>query len=237
MIENQYSPEFVKGLFNRMSSSYERMNYITSFGFSIRWRRQSIKVLETNLPSPQIIDLLAGMGETWHSLKTNFPDATISALDFSEEMIKRAKAKNQNAFNGSINVLQQDILNNKLPANHYDIVCCAYGLKTFNEEQLKQLAIETKRILKPGGAFSFVEVSKPEGRIMQLLYGFYLGKIIPIIGNLLLANATEYKMLWHYTNNFINAKRAKNIFEEVGLSTNYKSYFFGCATGIDGKKK
>lgn len=42
-MENIYDPEFVKGLFNRMSNSYERMNFITSFGFSIRWRRQFLK--------------------------------------------------------------------------------------------------------------------------------------------------------------------------------------------------
>ena len=28
-----YDPAFVKGLFNRMSRSYERMNYVASFGF------------------------------------------------------------------------------------------------------------------------------------------------------------------------------------------------------------
>ncbi|MBD1426148.1 class I SAM-dependent methyltransferase [Sphingobacterium arenae] len=40
-----YEPAFVKKMFNRMSSSYERMNYITSFGFSIRWRRQFLEKL------------------------------------------------------------------------------------------------------------------------------------------------------------------------------------------------
>ncbi|MGV0947330.1 class I SAM-dependent methyltransferase [Empedobacter falsenii] len=40
-----YDPTFVKKLFNKMSNSYERMNYITSFGFSIIWRKQFIKAL------------------------------------------------------------------------------------------------------------------------------------------------------------------------------------------------
>ena len=43
MENNIYNPEYVKGLFNKMSSSYERMNFITSFGFSIRWRRQFLE--------------------------------------------------------------------------------------------------------------------------------------------------------------------------------------------------
>ncbi|MBK9499076.1 MAG: class I SAM-dependent methyltransferase [Leptospiraceae bacterium] len=53
----------------------------------------------------------------------------------------------------------------------------------YNPEQLKTLAIETNRILKPGGKFSFVEVSKPESFILKFFYGFYLGNIIPILGN------------------------------------------------------
>lgn len=45
MEDNIYNLEYVKGLFNRMSSSYERVNYITSFGFSIRWRKQFLQTL------------------------------------------------------------------------------------------------------------------------------------------------------------------------------------------------
>ncbi|MBP9162914.1 MAG: class I SAM-dependent methyltransferase, partial [Leptospiraceae bacterium] len=173
MTENIYNPEFVKGLFNRMSSSYERMNYITSFGFSIRWRRQFLDSIPSTEEKVEIMDLLTGMGENWESVRRKFQNANVSALDFSEEMIKSAELKNKKHFNRNILVLQEDILQNTLPSNHYDIVICAFGLKTFNPEQLKTLAIETNRILKPGGKFSFVEVSKPESFILKFFYGFY----------------------------------------------------------------
>jgi ubiquinone/menaquinone biosynthesis C-methylase UbiE len=35
-----YDQKYVAQLFDEMSASYERMNYITSFGFSKRWRDQ-----------------------------------------------------------------------------------------------------------------------------------------------------------------------------------------------------
>lgn len=54
---------------------------------------------------------------------------------------------------------------------------------------------ETKRILKPGGQFSFIEVSKPNNKLLKLFYGFYLGKLIPILSRLFLGNPEEYKML------------------------------------------
>lgn len=236
MENNIYNPEYVKGLFNKMSSSYERMNFITSFGFSIRWRRQFLETFKQTQHKAEIIDLLTGMGETWNATKNKLPNSTLTVLDFSDGMLKYAKQKSETKYNNEIIVLQQDILKNKLPSNHYDFVTCAFGLKTFNDEQLNVLALETKRILKSGGQFSFIEVSKPNNRILKTLYGFYLGKIIPILGRLLLGNPEEYKMLWQYTNKFDNAKRATEIFTKTGLTTKFYSYFYGCATGFYGTK-
>lgn len=236
MENNIYNPEYVKGLFNKMSSSYERMNFITSFGFSIRWRRQFLETFKQTQHKAEIIDLLTGMGETWNATKNKLSNSTLTVLDFSDGMLKYAKQKSETKYNNEIILLQQDILKNKLPSNHYDFVTCAFGLKTFNDEQLNVLALETKRILKSGGQFSFIEVSKPNNRILKTLYGFYLGKIIPILGRLLLGNPEEYKMLWQYTNKFDNAKKATEIFADTGLKTEFNSYFYGCATGFYGTK-
>lgn len=236
MENNIYNPEYVKGLFNKMSSSYERMNFITSFGFSIRWRRQFLETFKQTKQKVEIIDLLTGMGETWNATKVKLPNSNLTVLDFSDGMLKYARQKSETKFNNEIIVLQQDILNNQLPSNYYDFVTCAFGLKTFNEEQIHILARETKRILKKDGQFSFVEVSKPNSKILKTLYGFYLGKIIPIFGRILLGNPEEYRMLWQYTNKFDNAKTATEIFTKAGLTTKFNSYFYGCATGFYGTK-
>jgi len=58
MTENIYNSEFVKKLFNNMSSSYERMNFITSFGFSIRWRSQFIQHFKSTQENIEIIDFI-----------------------------------------------------------------------------------------------------------------------------------------------------------------------------------
>lgn len=236
MTDNIYNPEFVKELFDRMSRSYERMNYVMSFGFSIRWRKQFLHQLQPTEQKIEILDLLTGMGETWGAVKNKFPNATITALDFSTEMLNKAKRKNIRNFNNSITILQQDLLKNELPGNHFDIVISAFGLKTFDEEQLKIVAAETKRVLKDGGQFSFVEVSKPKGVLLNALYGFYLGKIIPILGRLLLGDPTQYRTLWRYTSKFETADKATQIFRNAGLTVKFDSYFYGCSTGFSGHK-
>jgi ubiquinone/menaquinone biosynthesis C-methylase UbiE len=109
------------------------------------------------------------MGETWYSVKQKFPNSNLTALDFSEQMMEEAQIKNKKKYKNNVKLLQQDILKNQLPSDYYDIVICAFGLKTFNAEQLKSLATETKRILKDGGQFSFIEVSKPKNRFKSVL--------------------------------------------------------------------
>lgn len=41
-----YKKEFVEHLFNRMSMTYGVTNYISSFGFTERWRKQCIREIE-----------------------------------------------------------------------------------------------------------------------------------------------------------------------------------------------
>lgn len=231
-----YNPEYVKRLFDKMSGSYERMNYITSFGFSIRWRNQFLEPFSPTHKHVEILDLLTGMGENWNAIKQKFPNATLSALDFSDGMLAHAKQKNAKQFNGTITILKQDVLNNTLPDQYYDYVTCAFGLKTFNHQQLQTLAAEVKRILKPGGQFSFIEVSKPDNAILNSLYGFYLGRIIPVLGKLLLGDPEEYRMLWHYTRAFENTEKAVRIFNAAGLKTEARTFFGGCASGLQGLK-
>lgn len=234
--EDIYQPIFVQNLFDKMSISYERMNYITSFGFSLRWRRQFIRMFEKSSEPVKIIDLLTGMGETWKPIKKKFPKAHFSALDFSQGMLTYAKHKNEHSFNNEITVLQQDVLQSKLGDNEYDFVTCAFGLKTFNLQQIEQLAQEVKRILKVGGQCSFIEVSTPRNGILKALYGLHLGKIVPFMGRILLGNPVEYRMLWKYTQKFNNVNPVIEIFKSTGLVVTPMSYFYGCATGFVGKK-
>ncbi len=236
-MQNIYEPDFVKKLFNQMSGSYERMNFITSFGFSIIWRKQFLRKLRSSQENNNIIDLLSGLGENWKSLNQKYPNGNLYALDFSEEMISKSEFKNSNSFNNKFKIRQEDLLNNHLSSNYFDFVSCAFGLKTFNEEQLYVFAETLNRILKQNGEFSFIEISVPSNPVLKFFFGFYLGKIIPVLGKLFLGNPSDYKLLWKYTTQFKNCKEVQSIFEKNNLEVKYHSYFFGCATGVSGRKK
>jgi len=235
--EDIYEPEFVRRLFNSMSDSYERMNFITSFGFSIIWRKQFIARLGTDDQPIKVLDLLSGLGENWSTLKKHFPNASFTALDFSDVMCNQSRNKSLRLFGNRFSVTQQDVLCNKLPSNEFDIIACAFGLKNFNEHQLAALAKTLNRILKKNGKFSFIEISKPNNQLLLFFYRFYLKYCIPFLGKIFLGNPNDYKMLWEYTDRFQNAKQVHDIFKEQKLHVTYHSYFFGCATGMSGYKQ
>ncbi|OWW23137.1 16S rRNA (cytosine(1402)-N(4))-methyltransferase [Zobellia sp. OII3] len=231
-----YEPKFVEKLFDKMSSSYSKMNYITSFGFSERWRRQCVEEIEIE-KGKIVVDLMTGMGECWkHILKKSDNNSKLIGLDFSTEMINRAE-KNKGKFEKSkIEILKENVFENSIANETADFVISGFGLKTFNDEQLGKLANEINRILKPNGKFSLIDVSVPNSKLLKPFYMFYLKNIIPILGKLFLGSPETYRMLGVYTEEFGNSKNVHRIFNKQEFEVEYVEYFYGCASGIKGRK-
>ncbi|TYC14085.1 methyltransferase domain-containing protein [Bizionia gelidisalsuginis] len=231
-----YEPKFVEKLFDKMSTSYSKMNYITSFGFSERWRKQCVE--EINIEKGKTtVDLMTGMGECWkHILKNSDNTSKLIAIDFSTEMINRARKKKLKYKGYNIDVLKENIFQNSIPNNSADYVISGFGLKTFNNKQLEKLAIEINRILKPGGKFSLIDVSVPNRTLLTPFYMFYLKKMVPVFGKLFLGNPETYKLLGVYTEAFKNSGAVHNIFRNSKFEVENVDYFYGCATGIKGYK-
>lgn len=231
-----YDPAFVENLFDDMSASYDRMNYVTSFGFSEVWRKQCARQLDIQ-PGKTTVDLMTGMGECWHHILRDSSDSSrLIALDFSTEMIRRAAAKKSKIGNREIEILKENVFENSIPDHCADYVISGFGLKTFNEEQLNCLAAEINRILKPGGRFSLIDVSVPPNPVLKLFYLFYLKRVIPFLGRVFLGNPETYRMLGVYTEAFQNARQVEAVFRKHAFEVAYLEYFFGCASGIKGRK-
>lgn len=236
MSKPYYQDDYVRRLFDIMSVSYSKMNFITSFGFSEIWRKQCVKKVKTSNVEV-VIDLLSGMGECWKYIRNYFPKGTqIIALDFSEEMVKRATKRKEKYNYKNIKILEENIFNNSIKSSSADCVISTFGLKTFTTEQIESFAVEINRILKPGGRFSLVDVSVPPNRIIRFFYILYLKKAIPFFAYLFRINSQSYSMLGYYTENYGNSKEVEQIFKEYDFKIEYNNYFYGCASGISGTK-
>lgn len=221
-----------------MGISYQRLNTTFSFGLSTKWRKQLVQQISATDNVIEIIDLMSGTGEMWEIIFDKFPNAQLTALDFSEEMTKCALDKNKSQFQNSVNVLRQDFLNNTLPSNHYDIAICAFGLKTFSQAQLHQFMTEVKRILKPKGTLFCVELTLPKNVFLKSFYYVYLKIILPFIGSLFIQKHNGHKLLWQYIHAFQKENKLHTIqTSDEMLKITCKPLCFGYATVVHGKLK
>ncbi|WP_182866683.1 class I SAM-dependent methyltransferase [Rhodopirellula sp. JC639] len=231
-----YDPNFVRQLFDEMSATYGIVNLISSFGFCRRWRRQCIEQLSYR-ESLTVVDLMTGMGELCPAIAKRIgPGGKIIAVDNSPVMCRKAWQNHDGRLGCELDIREEDALGSEIPDASADRVVCSFGLKTFSLDQTVALAHEVHRILKPGGSYSFIEISVPPARWLRVPYLFYLHQLIPIIGRILMGNPDNYRMLGVYTVAFGDCHTAVAAFRQAGLDPSRRSYFFGCATGLVGAK-
>jgi ubiquinone/menaquinone biosynthesis C-methylase UbiE len=232
-----YDPEFISGMFDRMSKTYGLTNLISSFGFTSIWRHQCLNDLPKVKPQSIGYDLMSGMGESWGYIQNKIDNKSqIIALDISDEMNRKALIHLNRLRNKNIEIKKTNILNNDIPGNSADFIVSTFGIKTFNLTQQLKLASEIHRILKPGGAFALIEISKPKPILLKWMYMFYLKIMIPIIGKIFMGNSEDYKMLGKYCSEFENSQYFHSCLINLGANSTYKDYFFGCASGVYGTK-
>ncbi|MCI4643310.1 MAG: class I SAM-dependent methyltransferase [Hyphomonadaceae bacterium] len=233
-----YDPAYVKGVFDRCSDTYIAFSYLCSFGMTERWRRQCVAALPAPPDAaPAGYDLMSGTGEVWPHLLKRFPETRqIVAVDISSGMHKRAMVRLHEHRSHKIEFIEDDALASDLPDESADFIVSTFGLKTFNPAQHEKLAALTARVLKPGGGFSYIEASDPKGWVLRPLYLFHLRQVLPMIERVFLRGAQDFSHIGQYSTAFGDARGFAGMLEVNGLETRYRTYFFGCATGVSGTK-
>ena len=233
-----YDPGFVKGVFDRCSDRYIAFSWICSFGFTERWRRQCVAALpEPPDKMPSGYDFMAGTGEAWPHLLRRFPAlGRITAVDISSGMHRRALERLHAHRTHKIEFIEDDLLASELPPASADFVISTFGLKTFNPVQQGKLAALIAHVLTPGGSFALIEASDPKGWWLRPLYLFHLRKVLPLMERLFLRGAQDFAMIGAYSTNFGDASAIAEMLRDAGLNVEFRRFFFGCASGVVGRK-
>jgi demethylmenaquinone methyltransferase/2-methoxy-6-polyprenyl-1,4-benzoquinol methylase len=233
-----YDPAFVKGVFDRCSDRYIAFSYLCSLGFTERWRRQCVAALpEPATDAPICYDLMAGTGEAWPHLLKRFPRAArIVAIDISSGMHRRAMERLHVHRAHRIEFIEDDVLASKLAPASADLIISTFGLKTFNAGQHRRLARLIANVLKPGGGFALIEASDPKGWWLRPLYLFHHKIVLPMIERLFLRGAKDFAMIGRYSTAFGDAGAFADMLRGEGLDVAFRRFFFGCATGVVGRR-
>lgn len=231
-----YDPRVVRALFDGMAATYGLTNYLSSFGFTERWRRRCVGELRWGGETSVGLDLMSGMGEAWGLIHDRGP-VRLSGVDLSSEMVARARERLREHPEWNVVVREEDVLDNELPSDSADFIISTFGLKTFHRRQYPALAGEVARLLRPGGQVAMVEISVPRARWLRAPYMFYLKRAIPLIGRAFAGNSDDYRMLGRYTAQFGDCGDFAAALRQAGLEVEVRLYFSGCATCIVGRSR
>jgi len=224
--------EFVKNIFNDISTTYDFLNHFLSFGVDIIWRRKFIKSLDFS-SSDKVLDVATGTGDVAFSIKKKHK-SDIIGLDLSVNMLEIAKKKSKKMNIKDINFIEGDAENLPFDDNMFDKVVISYGLRNLGD--CRKGIQEFYRVLKPNSKVGILEFLHPKSTVAAKLFKFYFNNILPRVASLF-SNSKAYRYLPESVENFMTPDELRTLLEEVGFKDiSSRNLTFGITTIVNAKK-
>ncbi|PYM16676.1 MAG: bifunctional demethylmenaquinone methyltransferase/2-methoxy-6-polyprenyl-1,4-benzoquinol methylase UbiE [Verrucomicrobia bacterium] len=192
----------VNDLFAAIAPRYDLINDLQSCGMHRYWKRRLVQQAGVR-PGERALDLCCGTGDIAFALARQ--GAQVVGLDFSPPMLAaaRTRLREQTPPAGSFfnpQFLRGDALSVPFPADRFDIVTIAYGLR--NLANFEQGLSEMWRVARPGGRLLVLDFGKPGNALWRSLYFGYLKRFVPLFGKIYCRDAETYayilESLEHY---------------------------------------
>ena len=162
--------------FSNIHKFYDFVNSLTTLGFDKSWRKQAAEKLNPG----SVLDLGSGTGASYSDL-INFD---VTALDPDEQML-------------SLNNFEKKVVGKgeELPfkENSFDNVLCCFVWR--NVSDTKKAQSEIYRVLKPGGKFILLDMTRPKNSFLKLIHKIGTYILLHFVGFITL-NLKEYSFLY-----------------------------------------
>ena len=162
--------------FSNIYKFYDLINTVLTLGFDKSWRSKAAN----NLTGTSVLDLGSGTGAAFAQLT----DYETTALDPDKKMLE-------------LNIFENKVLGTaeKLPFEDksFDNIFCSFVWRNISDTD--KALDEIYRVLKPGGKFVLLDMTRPKNSILKILHKIGSFKILHLIG-LLTFNLKEYRFLY-----------------------------------------
>jgi len=220
--------EQVTQMFDNVSSNYDFLNRILTFGIDVSWRKKVVQLV-SDQKAEKILDIATGTGDL-AIMFANTNAKEIVGLDLSPGMLAIGNKKvAELGLENRINMIIGDSENLPFEDHHFDAITVAFGVRNF--ETLEKGLNEIYRVLKPKGTLVVLETSQPTRFPMKQGFQFYSKYIIPTVGKIFSKDKSAYDYLPESAAAFPYGEKFNNILLKTGFNTS-KVYpqTFGAAT-------
>ncbi|MDE1761726.1 MAG: ubiquinone/menaquinone biosynthesis methyltransferase [Candidatus Micrarchaeota archaeon] len=226
----------IDDIFSGIYADYDSMNHLLSMGVDTIWRRAAANEALIEKKSYRVLDIAAGTGEfairMAKTARENGRNIQIVGVDYNKGMLSVGKRKIAARGLSNITLEHGDAMSLKYSDSSFDAVTSAFALRDF--DSLDRLFKETKRVLKNGGKFVFLDMAMPDDRFGRAFFKQYF-KVLKIVGAFVDKNAYDFLfesiMKFDKQNLIRIAKR--NGFENV----NSHSLLSGVGYYVSGEKR
>ncbi len=219
------SPSTISTLFDNIAPVYDKTNSLLSLNLHKGWNRYLARsIIEYLPPHSHLLDLCAGTGAITKELLLD-PHHQITLLDVSAGMLELAK---KNLKDKRLHFVEGDALHMPFSDETFEGVTVAYGIR--NLPDLKKGFQEVFRVLKPGGIFAILELTRPTGWFAPF-HSIYLKTCIPLLGKLASGNKGAYDYLSRSVDTFLPVEKITEELQNTGFQLiRTEPLFRGCAT-------
>ena len=206
----------VKDIFSTITGRYDFLNHFLSLRRDIAWRRFAVKKM-VFFKTSRFLDIACGTGDLSVSASFQYPDISVTGVDFVYPMVDAAneKAKKQN-LSGRINFMHGNAVSLPFNENSFDVTAMAFGIR--NIPQKAQALKEMLRVTVPGGQIMILEMTFIQNRFFKLFYYIYLNYLLPLMAKVFSKNAAAYYYLADSIMNFPSPDAFAKIMQDTGMS-------------------
>jgi ubiquinone/menaquinone biosynthesis C-methylase UbiE len=227
LAEEIYSAAFKRSLFDAISGSYDRVNNVANLGMPVVIRKSIFRrLLKGDQRNVRVLDLMSGCGENFRTIAALYPNAEVTAVDFSQRMSERSVSLGRKFFGKRITVVNADIFETQLNSDHYDLVVCSFGIKCLSDLHAQTFAQLVKRVLKREGRYLFIEVGRPGNVFLSAMFDIHFRYAVPLLGGAINWRLRSYRVLSKYVRHF-KVSLFADLIKNENLQADVRSHFFG----------
>ncbi|MEO6859722.1 MAG: bifunctional demethylmenaquinone methyltransferase/2-methoxy-6-polyprenyl-1,4-benzoquinol methylase UbiE [Solirubrobacteraceae bacterium] len=175
----------VRAMFDRIAGVYDRMNAVMTAGLHHHWRRRAAD-LAGLAAGDRALDVATGTGDLAFELARRVaPGGSVVAGDFSEGMLKLARAKLPHAeVPAGVQVHFETANALALPYADDEFAAATVGFGARNFSDLRQGLAEMARVVRPGGRVVVLEITTPTRAPLSTFLEVWFDHLVPALGKL-----------------------------------------------------